>query len=250
VTLQAQDAKTAFTALIGQIESSMSSVGSVAAATNSNPAAMERLAASDPSVGVFSAVATLRRSSDGDIVVTSRRGSASEPLPALGGSKGRALTEVMTHGGFGVLGFFGSGAKRRLAVAEGAPLVPGGYVVYAELPLPEGTTVHSTFPNLQYALYTGPDTSAPVLIATSKTLPLTGDVISQLVDLNDLNATTAPKARWVRTAVRGQHLWLGSRNALRSAAMDPRRRRTPCRASGCLCLGSHFAAQGPGACSR
>jgi signal transduction histidine kinase/CheY-like chemotaxis protein len=193
VTLQAQDAKTAFTALIGQIESSMSSVGSVAAATNSDPAAMQRLAVDDPSVGIFSAMATLHRSSTGGVVVTSRRGTPSAPLPAIGGSKGSAFSEVMHDGGFSILGYFGSGKERRLAVAEGAPLVPGGYVVYAELPLPGGTTVRSSFPNLQYALYTGRSTSSPILIATTKTLPLTGDVVNQLVDLNDLDSGSVPK---------------------------------------------------------
>ncbi len=193
VTLQAQDAKTAFSALIGQIESSMSSVGSVAAATNSDPAAMERLATADPSVGIFSAMAVLHRSPGGALVVTNQRGTPSSSLPGLGGTKGSALAEVTSQGGFRILGFFGSGENRRLAVAEGAPLVPGGYVVYAELPLPAGTTVRSSFPNLQYVLYTGSDTASPVLIATSKTLPLTGNVVSQLVDLNNLNSASAPK---------------------------------------------------------
>jgi signal transduction histidine kinase/CheY-like chemotaxis protein len=193
VTLQAQDAKTAFTALISQIESSMSSVGSVAAATNSDPAAMQRLAAADPSVGIFSVVATLRQSPTGTVVVTSRRGTPSAPLPAIGGSKGIALDQVMHNGGFSILGYFGSGRDRRLAVAEGAPLVPGSYVVYAEVPLPEGTTVSSSFPNLQYALYTGRTSSSPVLLATTKTLPLTGNVVSQFVDLSDLDSTSAPK---------------------------------------------------------
>ena len=194
VTLQAQDAKTAFTALIGQIESSMSSVGSVAAATDSNPQAMERLSAADPSVGIFSVMVTLHHSSSGAVVVTSRRGSPSESLSGLGADKSGAIAEVMNRGGFSILGFFGSGEKRRLAVAEGAPLIPGGYVVYAELPLPGDTTVKSSFPNLQYALYTGASTTSPVLIATTKTLPLTGNVVNQLVDLNDLESNSRPKS--------------------------------------------------------
>ena len=194
ITLQAQDAKTAFTALIGQIESSMSSVGSVAAATDSTPQAMDRLAASDPAVGIFSAIETLHRSVGGIMSVTSKRGTPSAPLPGLGGSKGHALDEVIAHGGFSILGFFGSGQGRRLAVAEGAPLVPNTYVVYAELPLPAGTTIPSSFPNLKYALYTGTNTNAPVLIATTKSLPLSGQVVSQLVDLNDLDSNTLPKS--------------------------------------------------------
>ena len=113
--------------------------------------------------------------------------------PRIGGSKGTALSEVIRNGGFSILGYFGSGQKQRLAVAEGAPLVPGGYVVYAELPLPEGTTVQSSFPNLQYALYTGGSASSPILIATTKSLPLTGNVVNQLVDLNDLDSNSAPK---------------------------------------------------------
>ena len=173
----------------------MSSVGSVAAATDSNPEAIKRLATADPSVGIFSATATLHRSPTGVVTVTDRRGSPSAPLPGLmGGSKGRALNEVMNQGGFSVLGFFGSGKTRRLAVAEGAPLVPGGYVVYAELPLPGGTTVQSSFPNLQYALYTGTSDASPILIATTKKVPLTGDVVSQLVNLNDLDGGSVAKS--------------------------------------------------------
>jgi signal transduction histidine kinase len=193
VTLQAQDAKTAFTALISQIESSMSSVGSVAAATDSSQASIQRLADADPSVGIFSVMATLHSSPSGNFVVTSRRGTPSAPLPAIGGAKGSALDEVLRNGGFSILGYFGSGQQRRLAVAEGAPLVPGGYVVYGELPLPAGTTVTSSFSNLQYALYTGRSTSSPILISTTKALPLTGNVVRQLVDLNDLDGGSPPK---------------------------------------------------------
>jgi signal transduction histidine kinase len=193
VTLQAQDSRTAFVSLIGQMESSMSSVGAVAAATDSNSAAMQRIATADPSVGIFSAIVVLQRSPSGVVEVTNRRGDPSAPLPGLGGTKGVALAKVIDQGGFSVLGFFGSGENRRLAIAEGAPLVPTGFVVYGELPLPEGTIVRSSFPNLQYALYTGSGTASPVLISTTKTLPLRGDVVSQLVDLNNLDSSSVGK---------------------------------------------------------
>jgi signal transduction histidine kinase len=193
-TLQAEDAKTAFSAIIGQIESSMSSVGSVAAATDSSSPAIDRLAASDPSVAIFSAIAVLHRSAAGDVVVTARRGNTGNWPTELRGTSASDLANVIDHGGVSILGFSGSGSSRRLLIAEGAPQVPGGYVVYGEVPLPAGTTIPSSFPNLQYAIYTGPTTSSRVLISTTKTLPLTGYVVTQFFDLNDLYGASAPSA--------------------------------------------------------
>src|SRR5580704_17536137 len=70
LTSQAQDARTTISALMGQIESTMSSVGSVATATGGDPNAISHLANADPTVGVFSALAVLHRSSSGAVVVS------------------------------------------------------------------------------------------------------------------------------------------------------------------------------------
>lgn len=189
LTSQAQDARTTISALMGQIESTMSSVGSVAAATDGDPSAVNRLANADPTVAVFSALAVLHRSLAGGLVVAAQRGTPSEPLPGLVGASGHVLNNVVAHGGTEVVGLFGQGATRRLAIAQGAPFVPGGYVVYAEIPLPQGTTLKSGFPGLQYALYDGHSTRAPVLFATTKILPLTGQRISQPVNLDNPDTT-------------------------------------------------------------
>ncbi len=189
LTSQAGDARTTISALMGQIESTMSSVGSVAAATGGDPSAVSRLASADPTVGVFSALAVLHHSSAGEILIATQRGTPSAPLSGLSGSSGAVLKGVVSHGGTAVVGLFGQGATRRLAIAEGAPLVPSGYVVYAEIPLPAGTTLKSGFPGLQYALYDGHSTNAPVLFATTRTLPLTGQRISQPVNLDNPDVT-------------------------------------------------------------
>jgi signal transduction histidine kinase len=191
---QADNAKTVVTSLIGQIGSTMSSVGSVAAATDGDPTALGHLAAADPAVNIFSALAILHRTPTGALGVMSERGTPSAPLPSLGGSKGRALDAVASQGGTQIVGFFGQGARRRVALAAGAPSVPGGYVVYVEVPLPAGTTFPSGLPGLQFALYDGRLPSAPVLFSSTKTLPLTGSTVSQLVDLNDLSSSSAPKS--------------------------------------------------------
>jgi signal transduction histidine kinase len=189
LTSQAGDARTTISALMGQIESTMSSVGSVAAATGGDPNAVSRLATADPTVGVFSALAVLRHAPTGGIEIATQRGTPSAPLSGLAGASGEALNGVVSHGGTAVVGLFGQGAKRRLAIAEGAPIVPGGYVVYAEIPLPTGTTLKSGFPGLQYALYDGHSTNAPVLFATTKALPLTGQRISEPVNLDNPDVT-------------------------------------------------------------
>jgi signal transduction histidine kinase len=190
---QAQNVRTGVTSLISQIDSTMSSVGSVAAATNGDPSAVNRLATADPSMDIFSALAILHRSATGVVSVTSQRGSPSAPLPGLVGAKGRQLADAVTHGGLEIVGFFGHGANRKLALAAGAPAVPGGYLVYAEVPLPAGTTFRSGFSGLQYALYAGRTESSPLLFATTKSLPFTGHQVRQLVDLNNLDSTAPPK---------------------------------------------------------
>ncbi len=193
VVLQAQSIKTAVTALVAQITSTVSSVGSVAAATDGNPASLDHLASSDASFDIFTALAVLHRSALGAVTVTSERGSPSGSLPGLSGTKGQKLANVIAHGGVNILGFFGHGKTRRLAVAAGAPQVPGGYVVYAEVPLPEGTTFQSGLPGLQYALYDGQTESSPVFFATTRTLPLTGHRVDQSVDMDNLYSTSKPK---------------------------------------------------------
>jgi len=189
---QAQDARTTITALMSSIESTMSSVGSVAAATNGSPGAVDKLATVDPTLDIFSVLAVLHRSTGGKIAVVTQRGTPSAALPGLVGSAGQDLASVVVHGGTEVVGLFGHGAKRRLAVAQGAPFVPGGYVVYAEIPLPAGTTIPSGLAGLQYALYDGHSTRSPVLFATTNALPLKGQRVTQMVHLNDANGDSTP----------------------------------------------------------
>jgi signal transduction histidine kinase/CheY-like chemotaxis protein len=191
---EADNAKTAVTALIGQIESTMSSVGSVAAVSSGDPDAVNRLAAADPSTDLFSALAILHRSPTGGLVITSQRGTPSAPVTDLSGTKGQELATVVEHGGVRVLGFFGRGANRRLAMAAGMPVVPGGNVVYVEVPLPAGTTFQSGVPGLQYALYDGRTESSPVLFASAKVVNGAGQQVRQMVDLNDLYSSTPPKS--------------------------------------------------------
>ena len=173
----------------------MSSVGTVAVATGGDPSAVSRLATTDPAVALFSALAVLHRSPGGSVAVASQRGTPSASLTTLIGPSGRVLTAVLDHGGADIVGLFGHGEQRRLALAEGAPSVPGGYVVYAEIPLPEGTILKSGFSGLQYALYDGRSTNGPVLFATTKSLPFTGQLVSQPMNLDDLDTTLSPALR-------------------------------------------------------
>ena len=190
---QAQNVKTGVTALISQIDSAISSVGSVVAATNGNADAVDRLAKADPAVDIFTALTILHRSQDGVVTVNSQRGSPSSSVLGLSGAKGQLLSHVIAHGGIDILGFFGHGTTRRLAIAAGSPAVPGGYVVYAEVPLPEGTTFKSGYPGLQYALYDGRTEASPLLFATTKALPLTNHRVPLLVNMDDLFGSSRPK---------------------------------------------------------
>jgi signal transduction histidine kinase len=193
LTAQAQDARTTITSLMSQIESTMSSVGSVAAATDGDQAAINRLATTDPSLDLVAALAVLHRTPGGAFVVVAQRGTPSMALPGLTGRAGQRLRDVTAHGGTDVVALFGQGRQRRLAIAAGAPLVPGGYVVYGEIPLPEGTIIPSALPKLQFALYAGATTKSPALISSTKVLPLTGQQVNQTVNLDDPGSSSATK---------------------------------------------------------
>ena len=190
LTSQAQDARTTITATIGEIDSTLSSLGYVADATNGDPDAFTRLAATDPAMQIFPALTVLHQAPDGAIETTVQIGVPSEPLVGLHGQPGARLSDVIAHGGSSIVGLFGTGKQRRLALAEGAPFVPGGYIIYAEVPLPANTTVPSGFPNLEYALYFGQPPSGQVLLASTHALPLRGQRVVQKVDLSDLTTST------------------------------------------------------------
>lgn len=191
LTFQATDARTSVTALIAQVEAAMSSVGSVAASTNGSPVALDRLMTAIPSLEAFSTLSVLHLSSSGPPAVIELRGNASSPLGDLGGPNGPGLAKLEAKGGYQLF-VFGHGVQRRLALSVGAPAVPAGYVIYAELLLPSGATPASGLPGLGFALYGGRTTNSPLLFASTNVLPLPGQRVSQLVDLNSLDSTTAP----------------------------------------------------------
>jgi signal transduction histidine kinase/CheY-like chemotaxis protein len=192
LTLEAKNARTSVTSLISQIESSLASAGSVAATTNASPAALDNLTTAIPALGIFTTLTVLHLSASGAPNVVEVHGSPDAPLGDLGGTA-QALARVKSKNGLDLVGFFGHGKQRRLALSVGAPLIPDGYIVFGEVPLPSGTTIPSSFPGLQDALYLGRTQSSPVLFASTKTLPLIDDRVTQLVTVNDLEAATTPK---------------------------------------------------------
>ncbi len=193
LTLEAGQARTTMTSIISVLESAMSSAGSVAAASNGSPAALGSLTRAIPSLTFFTALAVAHLSPPGTWSLTQVRGKSGAPPLDLGSPKSRTLARILAARGFDLLGFVGQGAHRRLAVADSALALPYGYLVYAEVPLPSGLIEKSGFPGLQDALYSGRTTSSPVLFASTKALPLAGERVTQLVDLNNLESTAPRK---------------------------------------------------------
>jgi signal transduction histidine kinase len=187
LTLQATEARTSVTSVLASFESDVSSVGSVAAATDGNSVSLDKLAAALPSLKIFTTLTVLHTTAPGATSVVSVRGNPNEPLGAFGSASGQALTKVESTHGFDLIGFFGQGLQRRLAFSVGAPVIQGGYVIYTEIPLPKGITVKSGFPGLQDALYLGSTQGSPVLFASTKSLPLAGQTVTQRVNMNDLD---------------------------------------------------------------
>ncbi len=194
LSLEAREAKTSIVSLIAQIESTLSSEGSVAAATNANPASLQKLETAIPELKIFSTLTVLRVESDTVTSVVEVQGNPNAPLGDLTGAGQQDVPNIAGQSGVELLGYFGHGSQRRLAMTVAAPAIPSGYLVYAEIPLPPGAAVASGFPELQDALYLGRTENSPVLFASSKDLPLHGNVVTQMVDMNDLYATTNPKA--------------------------------------------------------
>ncbi|HUC36904.1 MAG TPA: ATP-binding protein [Acidimicrobiales bacterium] len=194
LSFQASDARTSVTSLLAEIESDLSSVGSVAGATDASPGALDKLVTEIPSLSIFTTLTVVHTPASGGSALIAVRGNPGSPLGALSGASDDVLAKVESSRGIEVITFLGHGAGRRLALSVGAPAIPAGYSIYAEVPLPEGTTIASGFPGLQEALYLGRTESSPVLFASTKTLPLSGQTVRQLVDLNALDATSAPRA--------------------------------------------------------
>ena len=189
--LQARDASVSVTSLLTQIKSSMASIGAVATATDADPTSLERLAGQESARGTFSAVAVLRTGHGEVTGVTSVEG---HPDIAAGGAVspfGRQVyADAVSGQGFQILGFVGTGAGRVLSLLMSPPAVPSGYAVYAEVPLPAGTTFPSPFPQLSIAVYDGARDSSPLIFASTSRLPLRGDRVGVLIDLNRAAVTT------------------------------------------------------------
>lgn len=194
VSLEATDARSTLTALVSQLESSLESVGAVAAATGGSPQAITRLIHTEPSLAMYSAIAVLKRLPGGTAKVVIQSGAPSIHLPNPGKMAGTNLGSAIDHGGFDIVGTFAHAASRKLAMAVGPPEVPGGYVIYAEFPLPHGRTISSGFPHLNYAVYVGTSQRrAGLLLATTRRLPLGGQQRTTFINLDNPSATSGVK---------------------------------------------------------
>ena len=91
LTLQATEARTSVTAVLGSFESAVSSVGSVAASTDANSVSLSRLATALPSLKIFTTLTVLHTTSPGNTSVVSVRGNPSDPLGVFGSASGQAL---------------------------------------------------------------------------------------------------------------------------------------------------------------
>ena len=119
-----------------------------------------------------------------------------QPKADVAGPGIAAQLDGVADGKFAVIGFFGTGATRVLAVAERR----GSYRLYGEIGLPEQVAldprtgaVAGSLPNLDYALYTDSSERRDVVTLTdTRHLPLTGR--RAVVDVDPNTAGGAGKA--------------------------------------------------------
>jgi signal transduction histidine kinase len=184
--LQAAEAASSLSAVGSQLRANLAAAGAVAAATGGDRAAVERFLAQLGSSQGLVSVAVLRGDPARPEVVASRGEVAALPGDA---AHAAGLRRAFAGGGFVILGFEGRGAQRRLGVALGPPDVAGGFVVHADLRVPEGTIAPSPFEKLDYALYVGTEPRPDRLVFATRRPPLPGRTVSRRIDLG---ATAAP----------------------------------------------------------
>jgi signal transduction histidine kinase/CheY-like chemotaxis protein len=184
--LEATNATVAITSETSQILATMASVGWVAASTNGSEATLQKAATEEDGISIFSAVAAVhvKGSQIEQVIPVEGHPSITPSMSQLPEATRGPLQAAMQAGGLRVLGFQGEGSSRLLLVALGAPAVPPGWVIYGEVQMPEGITVPSPFPKLNFAVYAGATRSGPVIFASTKRLPLGGDRVDEIVDMS------------------------------------------------------------------
>jgi signal transduction histidine kinase/CheY-like chemotaxis protein len=189
--LQATEAASSLGALGSQLRSTLIAAGAVAASTGGDPVAVERFLT--PIVGSQNLVSvSVLRGDPGRYGVVASSGEA----PTLPGDPEHAagLRRAFEGGGFVILGFEGRGPDRRLGVAVGPPDVAAGFVVHADLRVPEGTITPSPFEKLDVALYVGTEPRPDRLVFATRRPPLPGRTVARRIDLGSASASTAPSA--------------------------------------------------------
>ena len=177
LTSQAQDARTTISALMGTIESTMSSVGSVAAATDGAQAAIDRLAVDDPSLDSLRTrrPAPLPGGRDWSVA---QRGTPSASFPGLPGAAGQQLPRHRARR---------HRRRRSLRARRAAPPGvgrrgtprPGRIRRVRRDPPARRDPIPSQLAHLQFALYAGHTKQAPLLLASTKAVPLTGQQVNE-----------------------------------------------------------------------
>jgi len=178
--LQADEMTSLFQSLSGQYQTAVSTSAIVAEQSAGDPARfaayVNTLKESEGGKWFL-----LKRSADGAFVATATAGT-SDPTTLLASNRSPAVDALMNrafHGEFVVIGIFGQGPGRALALAGGAPGGRGDEAVYLEYPLlaaaassaPASSDNASFGLNvLDLAIYIGPPTPENLLLTTNASM--------------------------------------------------------------------------------
>ena len=165
---QANVSGAAVAATLGQLQSSLDAVATVAATAELKSRVVER-AGTLPAMSLYSSLVVLSQQGQSWVPTVTVRPAS---IPLDGGTSAVATAlQAVPPAGLEVLGFVGSGATRALALADRPPGIPT-YLIYVEL---ADDGLAPPLKGLDFALYLGDTESAGNLIlASTPHLPLAG----------------------------------------------------------------------------
>ncbi|HEX6493690.1 MAG TPA: PAS domain S-box protein, partial [Candidatus Dormibacteraeota bacterium] len=179
---------TVLTTVLTQVSSPLNAAAQAVA--DNGPAGLAAAAKLAAPEGIHTLV--LLEPAAGGTHVAAQLGTVRVTSAGIGGTPSAALASAQTASSVRYVGVSGSSQARTVGLAVGLSAPRKGWTLYAELTLPPLSTIVSSpqiqaFPDVDFALYVGPQPTADTLIlATTANLPLRGtrgtDVPSQGVD--------------------------------------------------------------------
>jgi hypothetical protein len=205
---RANEVRLVLTTAINSLSDELSTLGGILQTTHNSEAAFDHASSAMVSSDKRISVAVLRRTASGYRILMAN-GTGLQRGQVIADQRTVALDRAMTTDKIVPTPVLGSGNDRAVGFALGPPATPRGMVVYRQTNLgrlgPPRTAHTAPFSEVRVVLYDGTSPRlATALVSTSRTLPLTGQVVSKPL--------TVGSQHWL-LQVRAVHPLVGSTTA-------------------------------------